>query len=153
MLGFQEWIMPKQWCSKWIFCLLPCMALTSESPFEVFSLGNINPCNFRSGVPSLSGTLGLHWRSSKTAKKPRCCPPVIRMPCVHPYEVKQRLLNEGLSHFNCLHWEEQREKSGREKKTRKWEKKGGICVLNVRMPEMHLCVSPLKNGSCLCLFR
>lgn len=127
--------MPKQWCCKWIFCLLPCMALTSENPFEVFSLGNINPCNFRSGVPSLSGTLGLDWRTSKTVRKPRCCPPVIRMPCVHPYEVKQHLLNEDLSHFNCLHWEKIG-KSGRDRGMGRSEKRrdrGGICVIMLQM--------------------
>lgn len=35
------------------------------------------------------------------------------MPCIHPYEVKWRLLNENLSHFNCLYWEE--------KKKEKWQ--------------------------------
>lgn len=159
--------MPKQWSCKWIFCLLPCMALTSESPFEVFSLGNINPCNFRSGVPSLSGTLALHWRISKTVRKPQCCPPVIRIFCVHPYEVKQCLLNEDLSHFNCL----RREKEGRVAETRwlveDWKREteeGFVFVLqmqlvtimrrrpgkNTVMSEIHHC-EDVWNGLCLCL--
>ena len=49
---------------------------------------------------------------------------VIRLPCVRPYEVKHHLLNEGLSHFNCLHRdrERQREEGG---KSDEMEEDGG----------------------------
>lgn len=39
--------------------------------------------------------------------------PIIRMPCVHPCKLKQHLLNEKLSHFNCLHWDTLRGKGER----------------------------------------
>lgn len=35
---------------------------------------------------------------------------IIRMPCIHPYKLKQHLLNKELSHFNCLHWDTMRGK-------------------------------------------
>ena len=55
---------------------------------------------------------------------------VIRLPCVRPYEVKHHLLNEGLSHCNCLHRDREwrREEGGKSDeevgRRREWETKG-----------------------------
>lgn len=142
------------------------MALAPENPFEVFSLGNINPCNFRSGVSLVSGTQEVQWKSNKVVRKPKCRPPVIRMPCVHPHEVKRRLFNEDPSHFNCLCWKaKKRRKSGR---ARTNEREGGICVALLQMQFVKVMrrwlgenysnvwtvsqCAALSNRLCVCLF-